>query len=259
MDKWIATLVLAGMLVIVGSINRPELAEDLDGVSVMSYNMHHGVDHNGIYGLDNVAEVINRAGAEIVALQEIDVLWGSRSYMTDQLLWLESHVKMNSAFGPALKNSTGFYGVGILSKYPIISSQYYLLPGKLEQRVLLVAGIDIKGKMVYVFNTHLGLSEEDRVLQAAKILEIAQLYENEHKILLGDFNTTSDAFELAPLKRYFIEERSDLSTGLSETLIGGKRKIDAIFVSPSILIEKLVTLVYGGSDHFPLWARIRIP
>lgn len=255
MEKWIAALILAGVLLMAGMAS-PEPVKNQGELSILSYNIHHGVDYNQVYDLSNIAKVIETTGAGIVALQEVDVNWGARSYMTDQVAWLANRLTMKSAFAPALQNQTGFYGVGILSKYPIVHSEYHLLPGKLERRVLLVAQIDVEGTMIYVFNTHLGLSAEDRALQVEKILEVVKQYEYEHKILLGDFNTLSDAPELAPLKQYFCEEEKGVGLGSNETLIGRKQRIDSIFVSPSVVIQKLVTLVYSASDHFPLYARV---
>lgn len=258
MDKWITAMMLMGLFVVAGAF-LPSSAKDPNVLSLLSYNIHHGVDFKNNYNLTATADTIQLTGADIIALQEVDIRWGLRSHMLDQISWLASRLMMESAFAPALTNKSGFYGVGILSKYPIIYNRYYLLPGKLEQRVLQVAGIQVNGQTIYLFNTHLGLSQGDRTVQVAKILEIAQMYESEHKILLGDFNTVSDAPELTPLAEYFHAEINNLSTGLHETLVGGKRKIDTIFISPSLIMEKIATLVFGASDHFPLWAQIRVP
>lgn len=257
MQKWIIFTLMASILLFVGGGIATEDPSERS-VTVMSYNIHHGANWRGEYDLDGTKNAIGLTGADIVAVQEVDQSWGMRSQYMRQLDWLAENLEMYAAFGGALKSKTGEYGVGILSKYPIISSETFTLPGKLERRVLLVTEIDVKGKRLYVFTTHLGLAIEDRVLQIQEIARIAQKYQGEQMILMGDFNVASDAPEVAPLFEQYYEEKTNLSTGLHETLIGGKKKIDYIFTSPMIIVQKLATLVWATSDHYPLVARLNL-
>lgn len=230
----------------------------VDTLSILSYNIRHGVSLNDQFNPEGIVETITHSGADIISLQEVDQRWSWRSQYLNELDWLAQKLHMYSAFGPAMVSQNGQYGVGILSKYPIIRAEYYPLPGRLEPRVLLVAQIKIHDQTLYVFDTHLGLSVGDRIHQVPEILRIAEKYAGQNILLMGDFNTDSDAPELSGLFKYFTEHTANLSTGTSGTLIGHAKVIDHIYTSRSIAVQELATLLSPFSDHYPLYAKIQI-
>lgn len=257
MHKIAPLLILLSALILTGcTLQVTDLS--VQTMPVLSYNIRHGVNLKNQFDPDGIAQTIRQSGAAIVCLQEVDMSWSWRSQYMRELDWLAEKLHMYSAFGPALTNFAGEYGVGILSKYPIISSEYYPLPGRLEPRVLLVAKIQIHDQILYVFNTHLGLSGRDRVNQIPEILRIAEKYAGQNILLMGDFNTESDAPELAALFQYFTEHNQNLSTGTKGTLIGEAKAIDHIYVSPTLVVDELSTLLSPSSDHYPLYAKVQI-
>lgn len=255
----IAPIVILTLALFWSTNSVPKKQTKVDYVTLLTYNIHHGVNLNDSYNLDKIGETIARSNVDIVGLQEVDQAWGDRSYQQKQLDLLAVKLRMYSAFAPALTNSSGGqYGIGILSKYPITSIEYYLLPGELEQRVLLVAGVMVNNQIMYIFDTHLGLSISDRTKQVAEILKVAEKYRKQKIFLMGDFNAKPSSKEIAPLMKYFNERSANLSTEVNETLIGRKVVIDSIFVSKNMNFKDSATLLSSASDHYPVYAKVKL-
>ncbi len=71
-------------------------------LTVLSYNLHHGVGVDGALDLDRVAAVIRDSGADVVALQEVDRHWSARSEFVDQAAVLADKLGMHHAYGANL-------------------------------------------------------------------------------------------------------------------------------------------------------------
>ena len=52
--------------------------------TAVSYNIHHEVGEDGALDPGRISEVIRAAGADVVALQEVDRHWSERSDFADQ-------------------------------------------------------------------------------------------------------------------------------------------------------------------------------
>ena len=119
-----------------------------------SYNIKHGGDA----GLDmsKLAKNIRAADLGIVGLQEVDQLT-TRVNNINTMKRLSNHTGYDYyAFFKAIDFKGGEYGVGILSKYPILETERIeLSSGKEEKRVLGRAKIDVNGLTVNFFVTHI--------------------------------------------------------------------------------------------------------
>src|SRR5690606_28222019 len=94
----------------------------------LTYNIHHGAPENSTeVNLNNIAAVIRKSGAELVALQEVDVNV-PRSGNVDQAKVLAKLLDMHYYFSKSIDYSGGEYGVAILSKYPLTNTRNELLP-----------------------------------------------------------------------------------------------------------------------------------
>ena len=85
----------------------------------------------------------------------------------------------------------GEYGIGILSKHPIMDEDCYKLDSQgREQRMLAYAKIKINGKMVNFFTSHLSFEADNiRKSQLAEIEDYVSMYTN--AFLTADFNLRS--------------------------------------------------------------------
>ncbi|GEP96694.1 endonuclease/exonuclease/phosphatase family protein [Chitinophaga cymbidii] len=173
--------------------------QPLGAIRYMTYNIHAAAPPAlpGTTDLNAIADVIKQANPDIVFLQEVDKNTGRNGYSGDQAAELAAMTQMNFTFFSAIPYQRGFYGVAVLSKYPLKGIKKYLLPKELpehEQRVLGVAMVDLPGvDSIAVAVTHLQHnSAAARVLQINKVAEILGAI-RQPLLLGGDMNEKPDA------------------------------------------------------------------
>ena len=188
---------------------------------------------------------------DIVGLQEVDQ-FVNRSGKQDTLKILSEASGLEYyAFFKAINHDGGEYGLGILSRYPIVSSKTTkLYSGSEEQRVLGQAVIDVCGKHINFFVTH--MSYESQTLWDKQFEEIAPILEESGDyILTGDFNVTNfipfyNDLEGAEIVNY--------GSGAHPTFEDGTT-IDNIIYSESFWsFGDPRTLPNGHSDHYLLFS-----
>ncbi len=162
---------------------------------VVTYNVRNGMGMDGRTDLDRVAEAIVRSGADVVAVQEIDSVThrsGGRYVLGE----LASRVLMHASFAPAIAYDGGKYGIGLLSKRRPAGVKRIPLPGREEERVLMVADFgDYR-----VANAHLSLTEADAL---ASVETIAREAASDPRpfIVTGDWNSRPDSPVIEAMKR----------------------------------------------------------
>ena len=151
-----------------------------------------------VTNLQRVADVIDKACPDVVAVQEIDSVT-KRSGGKDVLRDLAALTLMHHVYAPAIDFGGGKYGIGVLSKEKPLSYRYYPLPGKEEARTLLVIEFE---KYIYAC-THLSLTEDSRMQSLAKIKEVAAA-SNKPFFLAGDLNAFPDSPFIKELEKDFV-------------------------------------------------------
>ncbi|MFQ5444716.1 MAG: endonuclease/exonuclease/phosphatase family protein, partial [Nitrospinales bacterium] len=162
---------------------------------IMTYNVHSCIGMDGKLSPDRIARVIAQYNPDIVALQELDV-GRQRTGEVDQAHMIANNLEMEFHFHPALQLEEELYGDAILSRYPMSLKRAGPLPSlphrpKLEKRGALWVTIDIEGREIQLFNTHLGLRKKERMLQAEALLGSQWLAHPDCRgpvVLCGDFN-----------------------------------------------------------------------
>lgn len=117
-------------------------------MNVLTWNIRHGVGVDGRLDLERIARVIEEAGSDVVALQEVDRRLGERSAHVDQLAWLAERLGMHSAWATSVRRGEGRYGNALLSRARLTDVRFHELanhPGG-EQRTLLVARTQMLGR-----------------------------------------------------------------------------------------------------------------
>ena len=239
-------------------------------VIVMTYNIHHCEGTDGKLDPERISSIIERSDADLVALNEVDNNFGSRSDFENQAKVLAESLDMYYVFGPALTGGSAekpnLYGNAILSRYPIQQSTNHLLSVEVghEQRACIAASVLIDGRRYTFMATHLDHRKSElREKQSHDIIDIIN-NTGGSIILAGDFNCQppdgeSDA-RTRPIEIILSELESSFAiagVGAADT-IGSGRKIDYIFVSPD-LAEKVVSstvirddVTSVASDHLPM-------
>ena len=144
---------------------------------VLSYNIHHGQGTDGQLSLERIAQVIRRADADLVALQEVDQLCG-RSDRKNQVQELERLTGYYGVFGKAIDFDGGQYGQAILSRWPIKESLVHPLPnvqqpnGSMpEQRIVLETIVETDLGTIRLVATHLDHSKKDLRFEQAQAID----------------------------------------------------------------------------------------
>ncbi len=220
-------------------------------IRIGSYNIKHGADAR--LNMATIANVIKAQDLDIVGLQEIDHMT-KRSNNTDQPQKLAEAAEMPYyAFIPAIDYQGGKYGTLILSKYPIVS--YEVIPLESwdkEGRALGHAVIDVNGRHIDFFNTH--LSYEDKSLRGLQFSEVSEKIDLcKDYILTGDFNT-ADFSEFNVIGGNMINN----AVRHYPTFPGGNSAIDNIVYSDCFKEIASGTVTESYSDHYMLWAEFEI-
>jgi endonuclease/exonuclease/phosphatase family metal-dependent hydrolase len=246
-------------------------------VNIMSYNVHSGIGMDGRYDLDRLASVIGESGADIVALQEVDVHWGGRSQYENMAEALASRLGMHAFFAPIYELAATAegeparqFGVALLSRFPVIHAINHKLtrlstqdkngapeplPGFAEVR------LDIGGTPLTIYVTHLDYRADPaiRIIQIGEMLDIAGP-DTYRKLIVGDFNARPDAPELIPLFVVFHDTWAAVrqEPGFTFPADVPDRKIDYILAGSGVEAVRTDVPDTGASDHRPLVAELRI-
>ncbi len=222
---------------------------------VLSYNVKHCAGNKDGLNLARTARVIAAQNADVVALQEVDSVFSSRSDNKYQIKELAEATGMYGIFCSAL---TG-YGIGILSKELPLSIKVVSLTSDFEPRRMLMAEYNN-----YVFaSLHVGLSANARRGSGPIIKAAAEEWVPTGKplIIAGDFNDDGTDAEMegarGVLTKYLQENgftfHSDLTT---PTWSDGIYVIDNIIsYDPIGGVEKVSYEVVNDkvtSDHMPI-------
>ncbi|NOV01136.1 family 20 glycosylhydrolase, partial [Paenibacillus planticolens] len=196
------------------------------GVRVLTYNIHHGAGNDNIVNLPRIADVIKSLNPDLVALQEVDKNV-PRSGNVDQAAKLAELTGMHVTFGKAIDLSGGEYGLALLSRYPITSSEKTLLPNTSggEQRAVLTAKIaPTNGLPEFTFSgTHLEWNPKS--IQADQVNKIVELYGSTSPyILAGDLNATPESDTIKSLTSKW----TDATAGITDWTNEEDGKIDYI-------------------------------
>lgn len=213
-------------------------------LTIMSYNIHHGVDASGKSNLNKITEIINDRDIDIVGLNEVDRRM-IRTGFKDQARIIAEKTGLNYVFGPNLKRFIGTYGNALLTRFPILKAENHPLPriNRNEPRGILDATLLLPNKQhLRVLVTHLSVDPRERRLQIGWI----ENYISEIKtpfFLLGDFNDEMTAMlEMEPIIK-------DIKTFPAKKPVN---QIDYIFSNVQLITYDGKAIVTEASDHLPV-------
>ena len=229
-------------------------AQDTLRVKVMTYNLRFGE----LAELKDLAAHIKSFNPDFVALQEVDSKTNRdrtpHQRGKDFISELAYYTGMFGLYGKTIEYTGGYYGIGILSKYPYIKIQKTLLPqlGKdYEQRVLLEGLFEMNGDTIVFASTHLDA-------KLTKTRELQAEFINNHfrkvdypTILGGDFNSDVSSKVIKELKQEWF-----CDADMTPTVPAWKpyRKIDFLFAKPQKgwKVIRTQTIQSVLSDHLPI-------
>ncbi len=230
-------------------------------LTVLSYNIRFGE----LASLEQFAEYIKKEDPDIVALQEVDVKTNrpvaphqnGKDFITE----LGYLTGMLTAYARTIYYSGGYYGIGILSKYPFKKTKKIMLPmpeGAKEQRAALIADVELPGGKCFTFvSTHL-----DHSVSTVRQAQVKAINKELKKIrypliIAGDFNGRPDSQEISDGMKGWGQACSrdfTIPSGNPEA------KIDYIFYRPleRWKVISSSTPLIELSDHLPVKAKIEL-
>lgn len=244
------TMVTIVLFVFVATLlgSKPELIPKNEAdktIVAATYNIHYGYDTRWKYSLAGQAEAIEKSGADIVFLQEVDA-GRITSMSVDNALWLADRLGMHAVFAPALE---GLSGVALLSRLPVLDSEWQLLPSELEQTAIVHARLQWADTELDAFGVWLGLEQQERINQVTAALEI--IGDSNLVILGGDMNCEPLTREyLAIGEKGFIDpfvETGNINA-YSDPAIQPTKRIDYIWVRGASSTHSWVSSSLA-SDH----------
>lgn len=231
-------------------------------LKVLSYNLRFGE----LASLEALAAFIREQNPDVVALQEVDCRTSrdrapsqnGKDFATE----LGFRTGMLTAYGKTIPYAGGYYGIAILSKYPLAKVERIYLPktenGK-EQHAVLVADVEYReGEYITFASAHLDYTNtEERQVQVKKLNEVLQT-QAYPVIVAGDFNAWPNSKEIS-------EGMSAWKTvsNLEPTVPAKapRNTIDYIFCYPKDKWKGYDAVTYSNiqlSDHLPISAVVEL-
>jgi endonuclease/exonuclease/phosphatase family metal-dependent hydrolase len=228
-------------------------------VRILTYNIHHGEGTDGQFDLSRLANVIKSVEPDLVALQEVDE-GTERASGVHELAELGRLTGMHAAFGKAMDFQGGGYGVGVLSRWPILSTENHSLPGSpdREPRTTLTVGVKVgeSGLLLQFTSTHLDQGRElgNRVAQANELNDRLVRGEDRPTVLAGDMNSGAETEVMQILDAQWTNVSPPDPPSIS---LNGRPqfRVDYVLVRPSgkwRVIESTVVDAPVASDHRPV-------
>lgn len=242
-------------------------------LKAVTFNMCHGQGLDGIIDVRRQADFLKKLKPDIIFLQEID-MYTQRVDNKDQIYSLSKHVGLPyRSMGINIKYKNGFYGDGLLCRFPIEYSTNYLMPlidDTHEQRGLLHNKISFGTTRINLFSIHLSTNEKERLLSIKELIRIIKKLPDEELIIVGgDFNVgvtkigphkysceRKDTFpEYQLLSRFLNKVDNKEDTWFSAEGIGC---IDTMFYSKNIDVIKFETIRTDLTDHSAVFVEFNI-
>ncbi len=238
--------------------------EDARPLRVLCYNIHYGQGNDGVYDLQRLADVINEANPDLVALQEVDV-GVTRSGRVHQVRQLATLTGLSGRYGPTQHFQGGLYGNAVLTRLPILDVHIQPLPysestpGRTTypRGAIAVTVETPQGTPLRFINTHFQHNvSEDRIAEA-KAINSLFAQSAMPSILAGDLNATPGSEPIKIIERKWhstlAPDREPAPTSPSKT---PKSRIDYVFFRGSELktIRSEVLSEPMASDHLPVLA-----
>ena len=221
-------------------------------ITVLSYNVQAAKR----FPTQQYAEFIKRYAPDFVAFQELDYMTQRFREKPDFLDEVAGLTGMHPVYAASMAYSEGQYGIGLMTRFPILAVTAFALPqpeGSYEPRRAVTVEAQVeKGLAMRFTSTHLDLpSDSIRMAQVTALTRWLSA-DDTPSILCGDFNATPESGAVRYMESAWQRMCDDRPT-YPET--DPKKKIDYIFVRGRgawkvVDYQRLVDVPL--SDHCPI-------
>jgi endonuclease/exonuclease/phosphatase family metal-dependent hydrolase len=230
---------------------------------IATYNVHRcrGMDRRVVP--TRIVEVLRDIEADVIALQEVI---GAGPAAAGQAEEIGAGLGMGWVMNSVRTLRQHQYGNVVLSRFPIVHHSHSDLSWRTcEPRHCQRADLDVDGRVLHVYNVHLGTAVLERRYQAKRLASfVHDRRVGGPKILLGDFNewmkglatkTLSSLFESVDISQYLKRRRT--YPGIFPVV-----HLDHIYFDGAVEVTSVemprTRKALIASDHLPLVANLRI-
>jgi endonuclease/exonuclease/phosphatase family metal-dependent hydrolase len=226
----------------------------MPALRVATFNVKHGDDGCGRIDLRRMGEACASLTADVLAIQEVDRFAG-RTGFRDEMRLIARATGLQAVFGQCVRRRWRTYGNVLLARGPISDVEVIMLPRPAggEQRVAILAQVDVNGLGLSVVATHLSFRRGEGLPQLEVILDALARRESP-RVLLGDLNIGPELVEPAVAAAGY----QVAPTGPTFPAAKPRTRIDFVAVS-GLEIVSASTPRPGVSDHLPVIAEVVTP
>lgn len=254
-SKVVFVIIVLAINIFCKTVQQTKSSND-EAITILSYNVRNCLGLDNRVNYQRVANVIKKTNPDMVALQELDSAT-SRSKGISVLNELATLTGMVPTYRASIDYQGGKYGIGILTRQTPLRIGSMALPGKEEQRSVVM----VEMKNYALACSHFSLTEADRLTSVEIIDQFTAKYTNP-VFLAGDLNATPGS----PVIKAFSKNWQFLSDTTQFTMPANKptKCIDYIMVrkqQTAYSLKLLKTMVENepvASDHLPVWVKVRI-
>ncbi|AKI03509.1 metal-dependent hydrolase (plasmid) [Hoeflea sp. IMCC20628] len=227
-------------------------------LSVASYNIHKGFGTDRRRDLARTVAVIAEIGADILALQEADTRFGTRTGLLD-LDHIRSDLGLIAVPLDDAGGAHGWHGNLLMVRNAMVEEVHQLVLPGIEPRGALVTDLKIAGQPLRIVNAHLGLLPGSRAAQARALIDKISQLDGRPTLLVGDLNEwRGSGAPLQTLGQYFQIAEARPSFPSRYPLLA----LDRMMLSPHGELLDVAAhdspLSRRASDHLPIKARLRL-
>lgn len=224
-------------------------------ITILSYNVRNCLGLDNAVNYQRVADIIKKTDADVVALQELDSAT-SRSKGVSVLNELARLTGMIPTYRASIDFQGGKYGIGILTKEKPLKVESMSLPGKEEQRSVLL----VETKNYALACSHFSLTEADRLTSVEIVNQFTSTY-TKPVFMAGDLNDTPASSTIHRFSKnwQFLNDTTQLTFPANQPI----KCIDFIMARKQAGYSfKALNATVGNepvaSDHLPVWIKVQI-
>lgn len=233
---------------------------------LITYNIRKGKGASG--RLDGSVAELGRALAaqhpDVISCQE--VFHGSTKPIA-QSAQLGKLVGLPHYYLPNRTRKIGHHGNATFTRFPVLDMHNHdISTNPVEKRGVLQLKLNLHGKVLHVFNAHLGLNQRQRSVQIRHIAAIIQktCKPNEALVLAGDFNDWNRVIDRYVTQKMGLVNVFAHVRGPESRTWHARRlvfNLDRVYVRnmQAGQTQRLAGAPWNElSDHLPLWAELEI-
>ncbi len=233
---------------------QSEITSGSEPLTLMSWNVHYGVDADAGVDLEEFARSIEEQGPSIVTLQEVSRGWVLGGGV-DMSTWLAQRLDMHVAYAPAADRQ---FGNVILTNLPTSNATVIELPfgqGP-QERSAVALDVETPGGPIRIVSVHLQ-HKGDHIPTRLDQLDILLTSTADAPALIigGDFNARPDSPEVDLMTDSGLVSAQDVSgdpTALTDPSDDPVKRIDWVFGRGVTFADTDVLADVLSSDHLPL-------